>query len=152
MSCTVMMDAETCFLDTNVLVYASDPQSPFYAAARMAIVQREQRTVQMVISNQVIREYYTVMTRPTPDGSPDQQAVVQNIATFTRLYTIADDNLLVRESLLMLTRTVVIGGRQIYDANIVATMLAYGIPVLLTNNVAHFTRFAEFITVLPLLS
>ncbi len=43
-----------------------------------------------------------------------------------------------------------IGGRQIHDANIVATMLAHGIPRLLTNNPGDFQRFAAHITVIPL--
>ena len=36
------------------------------------------------------------------------------------------------------------------DANIIATMLVYGIERLLTHNTADFARFARYITVLPL--
>jgi predicted nucleic acid-binding protein len=42
------------------------------------------------------------------------------------------------------------GGKQVHDANIVATMLVYGIPKLLTHNTTDFARFSELITVLPL--
>ena len=42
------------------------------------------------------------------------------------------------------------GGKQVHDANIVATMLIYGIPQILTHNTADFARFSELITVLPL--
>lgn len=38
----------------------------------------------------------------------------------------------------------------LHDANIVATMLAYNIPALLTNNTEDFARFAGVITFLPL--
>jgi len=41
-------------------------------------------------------------------------------------------------------------GRRIHDANIVATMLVYGVRRLLTNNTDDFVRFAAFIDVLPL--
>ena len=41
-------------------------------------------------------------------------------------------------------------GRRIHDANIVATMLVYGIPRLRTNNPEDFVRFATLIEVLPL--
>jgi hypothetical protein len=44
-------------------------------------------------------------------------------------------------------RRSLVGERQIHDANLVATMLAYGIPELLTNNPAHFQRLADRITV-----
>jgi predicted nucleic acid-binding protein len=46
---------------------------------------------------------------------------------------------------------VTIGGKQVHDANIVATMQVYGIDQLLTHNVTDFDRFTEFITVLPLI-
>jgi len=43
-----------------------------------------------------------------------------------------------------------IGGKQVHDANIVATMLVYGIPRLLTANPSDFARFAHLLTVEPL--
>ena len=43
-----------------------------------------------------------------------------------------------------------IGGAQVHDANIVATMQVYEIGQLLTNNGADFARFSEAIAVLPL--
>jgi hypothetical protein len=52
--------------------------------------------------------------------------------------------------LLTLLLTIPAGGAQIHDANIVATMQAYGIQRLLTENVADFARFAGVITLVPL--
>jgi hypothetical protein len=40
-----------------------------------------------------------------------------------------------------------IGGKQVHDANIVATMLAYGVPCLLTHNVKDFRRFGQLVTI-----
>ena len=42
------------------------------------------------------------------------------------------------------------GGKQVHDANIVATMLVHGVPKLLTHNTADFARFSSVIEVLPL--
>jgi len=42
------------------------------------------------------------------------------------------------------------GGRQVHDANIVATMQVYGITHLLTHNTDDFARFAHLITVVLL--
>ena len=39
------------------------------------------------------------------------------------------------------------GGKQVHDANIVATMLAYGERRLLTFNIRDFRRFAAHIEV-----
>lgn len=41
------------------------------------------------------------------------------------------------------------GGRQIHDANIVATMLAFGIPTLLTHNARDFECFGRWIRITP---
>jgi predicted nucleic acid-binding protein len=43
-----------------------------------------------------------------------------------------------------------IAGKQVHDANIVATMLVHGITQLLTQNIADFSRFSSLITVMPL--
>lgn len=43
-----------------------------------------------------------------------------------------------------------INGKQVHDANIVATMQAHGIRHLLTYNASDFRRYAEWITILPL--
>ena len=40
------------------------------------------------------------------------------------------------------------GGKQIHDANIVATMLAHGVKAILTHNRKDFIRFEEFITII----
>ena len=41
-------------------------------------------------------------------------------------------------------------GRQVHDANIVATMLEHGIRRLLTFNTADFLRFARIVDIEPL--
>ena len=41
-------------------------------------------------------------------------------------------------------------GKQVHDANIVATMLAHGIDMLLTLNVDDFKRFEDKITLISL--
>jgi predicted nucleic acid-binding protein len=40
-------------------------------------------------------------------------------------------------------------GRQVYDARLVAVMLAHGLTHLLTLNPAHFRRFSEITVVEP---
>ena len=37
-------------------------------------------------------------------------------------------------------------GKQIHDANVVATMPTYSVPVLLTHSVADFARHGELIS------
>jgi len=66
-------------------------------------------------------------------------------------FHVAEDGPGVTAHLLALLERVTVGGRQVHDANTVATMLAHGISRLLTNNPGDFKRFAAFITVVPLI-
>ena len=58
-------------------------------------------------------------------------------------FDILEDGPRVSDTLLALCREVVVNSRQIHDANIVATMLAYGERRLLTFNVADFRRYGD---------
>ena len=40
-----------------------------------------------------------------------------------------------------------IGGKQVHDANIIATMKVYDIPALLTHNTEDFERFREVVRI-----
>jgi predicted nucleic acid-binding protein len=54
---------------------------------------------------------------------------------------VADDATAVIGQLVKLMGDLKIGGKQVHDANIVATMLAYHIPCLLTHNIKDYERF-----------
>ena len=73
-----------------------------------------------------------------------------DVRRFERIFSIAEDGPSVLTELLRLLDRVSVGGRQIHDANIVATMLAHGINRLLTDNVSDFSRFSSVIEVVPL--
>ena len=74
-------------------------------------------------------------------------AATAAIEGFVGAYRIAEDGPQATARLLDLVRTVPMGGKQVHDANIVATMFAYGIPQLLTFNAADFRRFGSLIEV-----
>ncbi|MBW4562372.1 MAG: PIN domain-containing protein [Mojavia pulchra JT2-VF2] len=146
-----MGDGDSIFLDTNILVYASQIQSPFHQVAMEAIQDFYNAGVELWISRQVLREYLATLTRPQQFANPLPIAIViQDLRYFYNRFQVAEDNFLVTERLLTLMETISIGGKQVHDANIVATMLIYGIPNLLTYNTVDFARFSELITVLPL--
>ena len=52
------------FLDTNILIYASFPGTPFHEAARARLRELEDNGVSFRTSRQVLREYLAVTTRP----------------------------------------------------------------------------------------
>ncbi|HEY9820657.1 MAG TPA: type II toxin-antitoxin system VapC family toxin [Candidatus Sericytochromatia bacterium] len=141
----------SAFVDTNILVYASIPESPFHLVALNAIQALEQAGTELWISRQVLREYLATLTRPQAFTEPISIAsLLSEIRFFVNRFRVAEDSPQVTERLLRLMEQVPVGGRQVHDANIVATMQAYGIDQLLTHNIADFNRFSELITVLPL--
>ena len=138
------------FIDTNVLVYAAVDGAPLLDRARAALA-RTAADGAVVISRQVLREYLSVMTRQQIWGKPLSLAqAVADTAGFVRQFTVLEDGPLVWDRLVMLSRRYSFAGRQVHDANIVATMLAHGERRILTFNGADFRRFARLIEVVPL--
>jgi predicted nucleic acid-binding protein len=143
--------ADAVFLDTNILVYASVAESPFHAAAMNALGALAQAGVELWISRQVLREYLATLTRPQAFTPPLPSALLTSaVRDFQRRFRVAEDDPAVTEALLRLLEQLPVGGRQVHDANIVATMQAYGVSRLLTANVPDFARFAHLITLVPL--
>ncbi len=70
-----------------------------------------------------------------------------DIARFARSFDVLEDGPEVSARLVELCRTVRLAGRQVHDANIVATMLAHGEDRLLTMNRSDFRRFEPQIEV-----
>ena len=65
-----------------------------------------------------------------------------------QVFQIADETDITTRELLKLIQSYPIGGKQIHDANIVATMLAYDIDTLMTLNTSDFKRFSDQITLI----
>ena len=61
-----------------------------------------------------------------------------------------EDGPAVTSALLTILAAVPCGEKQVYDANIVATMTTRSIRRLLTHNVSDFVRFSTWVDILPL--
>ena len=91
---------------------------------------------------------YRSRTRPQTFAQPSaQDVVIERIRYLEEQFQVADDTAAVTEQLMKLMKDFKVGGKQVHDANIVATMLAYDIPCLLTHNVKDFERFGEIINI-----
>ncbi len=138
------------FIDTCVLVYATTPLSPFHQAARDAL---GTTAGDGAISRQVLREFLAVMSRVQASAAPLAMPVLAAaVNAFALRYSVLEDGPAVTDELLRLLASTACGGRQIHDANIVATMLSHGVTRLLTHNVADFHRFEPQIEVVPITS
>ena len=88
------------------------------------------------------------MTRPQVSAPPLSLAeATADTDAFSRRFTVLEDGPLVWDQLLALSRRFSFSGRQVYDTNIVATMLAHGETRLLTFNHSDFRRFGSLIEI-----
>ena len=143
---------EPVFVDTNNLIYAHQAHSPFNAQAIAKLLDLESTGHPLWISRQILREYLAAMSRPGGLTAPVPLAnLLSDVRAFQTQFHIAEDGPGVTGHLLNLLASIPCGGKQVHDANIVATMLAHGIQRLVTHNVADFNRFGAHITVIPLI-
>lgn len=78
------------------------------------------------------------------------EQVISQIETITTLFHVADETPDVTRQLLTLLKNYPTRGKQVHDANLIATMLAYNIDTLITLNIADFKRFESIITLISI--
>ena len=134
------------FIDTNVLIGSRFPHAPDHDAARASLDDATLGDEPLRISRQVVREYLAVLTRPQSwRVQVDREEALDDADALLVNFEVLEDGQEVTEVFLSLCREIPVGGRQIHDANIVATMLAHGEHRLLTSNTRDFRRFADYI-------
>ncbi|MCY4414792.1 MAG: PIN domain-containing protein [Chloroflexi bacterium] len=132
------------FIDTNVLVHARVREAPDHIVARTRLEQAIRADEPLRISRQVVREYLAVVTRPqTWPIAITRENALDDVDRLTSHFQVLEDGPAVTELLVALCRSIAVGGKQIHDANIVATMLAHGERRLLTFNTADFRRYGD---------
>ena len=130
------------FLDTNILVNARIHEAPHHEIAREGLERALRAPEPLRISRQIMREYLAVVTRPQAWPVPlTRREALDDIGRLDRAFEVFEDGPRVTEMLLALCRDVQVGGRQVHDATIVATMLAHGERRLLTFNGADFRSY-----------
>lgn len=135
------------FIDTNILIQLHVDAAPRHIEVFAAIDRLIEDERQLWISRQVLREYASVLTRPQPYAPPlSAREVSRQLRFLEARYLVADEDAVTTAALRELLDTIPMGGKQIHDANIVATMLTNGITHLLTLNTVDFVRFSELIT------
>ncbi len=127
------------FVDTNVLVKARILEAPDHEVARASLERALRDPEPLRISRQVMREYLAVITRSQAWPAPISRAdVLGDVNRLTSSFEVLEDGPRVA-----LCREVLVGGKQVRDANIVAIMLAHGERRLLTFNIADFRRYGD---------
>jgi predicted nucleic acid-binding protein len=142
------MAADPVFVDTNVLVYATRPSAAQHVSAQAALSRLEGEGSSLWVSAQVLREYLAAVTRPqTTAPALPMATAITDVRNFRAAFDVAEEHPSVLDRLIDLLAVHRGSGRQVHDANIVATMLENGIRRLLTFNAADFRRFARIIDI-----
>jgi len=133
------------FVDTNVLLTATDRSRPNHEAARRLIAESGSRGLHLAVSGQILREYLVVATRPVEVnglglGTHD---AIANVKAFLRYVGMYEETAETANRLHRLALQHHLRGKRFHDANIVATMSVHGIHSLVTDNVRDFASFSE---------
>ena len=143
------MADDILFVDTNVLLTATDESRQFHSAALKPLSGAISLDKRLAASGQVVREYLVVATRPIESNglglSPaDADA---NVNEFLRHLELYDETEAVSKRLRQLVTAHNLHGKRLHDANIVATMAVHGIYAMLTQNGADFAPFDDITSV-----
>lgn len=134
---------EIQFVDTNVLLAATDELRPLHETAQQFLHNAWQHGQRLAASGQVLREYLAVSTRPVEANGLGLKAAdaVANLSEFLHYLHLCDENEAVSRRLQELALAHDLRGRRLHDANIVATMTVHGLDSLVTENDRDFSRF-----------
>jgi predicted nucleic acid-binding protein len=141
-------------LDTNVILSATDEGRADHRQAMLIFNNWTGRGTTLYTSGQIMREYLAVATRPADkNGLGLKQAdALANVRAFRARTSLLGEDSKVADCLLGLLAETRCAGKQVHDANVVATMLVHGIDSLITINLGDFARFEHHIKVIPLAS
>ena len=141
----------TIFLDTNILLAATDRSRTGHGAARDIFERGGAAGMRLATSGQILREYLSVATRPMSVNGLGLSApdALSNVEVFrTRVVLLSEDEA-VSKMLAGLVERHVVTGKRVHDANIVATMLVHGTDILATENIGDFESFPDIEVLLP---
>jgi predicted nucleic acid-binding protein len=138
-------------VDTNVLVYALRSGSPFHQQACTALLSAEAKGHGLWVTRQILREFCTVLLKPEPGlVRVTPSAAASGAIGLTQRYAVADETEDVTSCLLGLVAKYELNWKLVHDANIVATMLTFGLGTLLTNNADDFVWAKDLVRVISL--
>lgn len=137
--------------DTNVVfrrVLPSDPQHEVVKSA-MDMLLLEAETIHACPQN--LMEFHALATRPVEANGLGMSSVDARKQAYVieSVFPLLPDVASIYPQWCSLIDSYGVIGRQVYDARLVAVMLAHGISHLLTLNPIHFRRFDEITVVEP---
>ena len=140
-----MMRGDTVFLDTNILLAATDNSRPQHESCHELFKRALLGGLHLAISNQIVREYLVVATRPVPVNGLglSTKDSLYNVKQFLNHCLIVGETEAVLNILLENVDKYGISGKHIHDINLIALMTVNNIKTLITLNPSDFKVFTE---------
>ncbi len=140
---------KSVFVDTNIWVYATNPNSPFFAAAQNKLSKLQTQNYEFFLSTQIIKEYTRVLTSEGNFTYSEIRKKVLFLRTSFNLLEETSEVIAIFEELIEKHK---VKGKPVYDCYIVASMLHYNLDMLLTHNISDFTpRYNDTVKVVPMI-
>lgn len=136
------MSVESCFIDTNVLVYLFDAGSPAKKARARKLL--EETAEKAIVSVQVLGEFYVAVTRKLERPLPQDQAQAA-VDTLCELQVRSLHAGLVRAAIRRRNASQL----SYWDALILETAIEAGATLLFTEDMQHGQRFGGLRVVDP---
>jgi hypothetical protein len=137
-------DNDSFFVDANVLVYAALQDDPRNKAAKALLKDSSRGTLH--ISPQILTEFYSTITsrkRVTAPFAPLEAVEFMETLLEYEHVSVLPISQDVPHRLFALLKTNPVKGPDVFDLQIVATMLAHGVTKLFTYNGADFRQFPD---------
>ena len=136
--------SDRAFLDTNIVVYLFDDDSPDRQARAAEILRADGATMELVLSTQVLQEFYVAVTRKLerPLAKEDALSAVQSLIELT--VTQLDPDMIVSAIESSQAHAV-----SFWDALIVQAALSSGCQRLLTEDMQDGRRFGDLLVENP---
>jgi predicted nucleic acid-binding protein len=141
-----MTTSKASLLDTNVLVYAADVNSPFFERSRSLLERALAGESDLCVSLQNLSEFFAIVTdRKRVDNPRTQEEALEELKKYLqseRIGKIYQDSA-TGEVMLDLMKRYPIKRQEIFDLQLVATMLSNRVNRIYTFNRDDFLKFSE---------
>lgn len=141
-------------IDTNILIYATLEDDPRFMKSQEILFGSSDPSIERYISVQNLAEMYPNITGPkmsVPDSPVLARRKILSIAHLPVL-SVLPLTIEVQLTALELCERYGIVKQSYFDMQLVATMLIYGIPTIVTENLRDFDKIQEITAINPYLS
>jgi len=133
------------FIDTNILLRAAQPLHALHETAIHSVSSLIASGEALMVTPQVLAEYWNAATRPTAKNGLglSQDRTREELARLESFFTVLNESFDVYQEWKRLVMSHGVSGVQVHDTRLVAAMLVYKIPRILTFDADDFTRYTQ---------